>query len=32
LVGAGTAGLAGFLVVRRRKGRVRGRRLRHEAD
>lgn len=31
VVGAGTAGLAGFLLARRRKGRVRGRRLRHEA-
>jgi plastocyanin len=32
VVGAGTAGLAGFLLARRRKARVRGRRLRHEAD
>lgn len=31
VVGAGTAGLAGFLLARRRKGRVRGRGLRHEA-
>lgn len=31
VVGAGMAGLAGFLLARRRKGRGRGRRLRHEA-